>query len=1166
MKKKSTNLSTIVLDTGSLPDPADGNAQPKSPRRNAPMPLIKRFQHSLEPDMIFGWKPRNSKCTSQQAKKGKMSKLKKKKFKKELSKIHSQSISPIKIGQNSSRNDQMAPNPTQETTFQKPSELSDYGSRPSIFVKQQRRELNTISPARTRREESFEEVQKMKKIPPTLQGLLEALHVKHEGEIYKFIEKHSEYEFKATDIKYKIPYLDAIRSYSDNYKNAVYLIDYKDVNKIKPRDPVFDIISRECLSLSKKGKLIYAGKDPYNLKMIQSIPEVKKVKCSNMKLNLKSNDQETVEHKLEFDANFECGNLHSAIKMTDTEYHLFIYPDTNTSGHTQWFYFKVSGMKKNTEYTFKIMNLSKKHSAFQKGMNPCVFSTKTWNVHGVGWDITETYNVNYCSNPFNSVIQSTIKKKYDAKFQNEDSREKSKKKHKSMLNPYSKKLYALRFSYKPKFGEDEVFIAFSIPYSYSQCQYFLKEVVEKMPEIKSKKINYSRKELCKTLGGRKVDIIKITNPSKKRTKKQSIVIMARCHPGETVGSFVMEGVLKGLCSKNFFSDYLRDKCVFYIIPMFNPDGVFCGNNRTSLAGVDLNRRWTKPDKVMEAEVFYLKSMILALGKEEVSIFVDLHGHSKKNNSFIYGNTYKRVQEKGNFWQVRFLAKILNKIAPMFAYDSCAFSNQKSKNSTARAVIGKDIGILNCFTLESSFHAFRYFNMCNKCFVLCKYSISDYHAMGDYLCKGIYGTLRAFLDTEDCIEYNPNIAKTNTEVADNPSAVNSLAKKAHQEILDCTEAKVKMKQKKKKSTKATIKVNNQRPRRVKAIKTEAEANAKASSSMSRRSKQDSTKERVVIHLDPQQQKEEQLFSKYDFSSSLLGQYTEQLEQKVNKFVEESKNNEKLSRAYQVVDEDEEEYTDIDEQSDEEDSNSEPSEDNLSEDELQECYQKIKKSRENYYKNAKLRIFSFSKQNYSLPKIKENFTIDIPPSSSAYTMSEKGRIFREPKKMELYKFSLNPNGKAINSFDHPTSPKTSETISGPPMTTKHSQFKVKMGKYSTLKNPMYKKTNKDIRKEKFTMYHARIASKLPELSPNVISSFVSRSNGSERSINKRFSKRHPMTHLDRFEANRSATQTSEERIFPNFQYRNSPLSFGVKRVSNVISNTKRDEILKRFIGKH
>lgn len=30
--------------------------------------------------------------------------------------------------------------------------------------------------------------------------------------------------------------------------------------------------------------------------------------------------------------------------------------------------------------------------------------------------------------------------------------------------------------------------------------------------------------------------------------------------------------------------------------MLNPDGVIHGNYRTSLIGVDLNRRWDKPDK------------------------------------------------------------------------------------------------------------------------------------------------------------------------------------------------------------------------------------------------------------------------------------------------------------------------------------------------------------------------------------------------------------------------------------------------------------------------------------------------------------------------------------------------------------------------------------------
>ena len=33
--------------------------------------------------------------------------------------------------------------------------------------------------------------------------------------------------------------------------------------------------------------------------------------------------------------------------------------DTNTRGHQQWFYFRVKGGRKNTTYTFNIMNFTK---------------------------------------------------------------------------------------------------------------------------------------------------------------------------------------------------------------------------------------------------------------------------------------------------------------------------------------------------------------------------------------------------------------------------------------------------------------------------------------------------------------------------------------------------------------------------------------------------------------------------------------------------------------------------------------------------------------------------------------------------------------------------------------------------------------------------------------
>lgn len=73
--------------------------------------------------------------------------------------------------------------------------------------------------------------------------------------------------------------------------------------------------------------------------------------------------------------------------------------------------------------------------------------------------------------------------------------------------------------------------------------------------------------------------------------------MARQHPGEITGSYMVEGVMDFLTSSCEEARFLREKCIFKIVPMVNVDGVIHGNNRCSLLGVDLNRRWRQPDKV-----------------------------------------------------------------------------------------------------------------------------------------------------------------------------------------------------------------------------------------------------------------------------------------------------------------------------------------------------------------------------------------------------------------------------------------------------------------------------------------------------------------------------------------------------------------------------------------
>ncbi len=123
----------------------------------------------------------------------------------------------------------------------------------------------------------------------------------------------------------------------------------------------------------------------------------------------------------------------------------------------------------------------------------------------------------------------------------------------------------------------------------------------------------------------------------------------------------------------------------------NPDGVAVGNYRNSLAGVDLNRQWINPEPEFHSEVYGVKNMIQQIKDEEkrkIWIFCDLHGHSKKKNSFFYGcNT----AANGGFLSqaiVRLLPRIIAQKTHMFNYKDCRFRVEPYKIGTARIVAWK----------------------------------------------------------------------------------------------------------------------------------------------------------------------------------------------------------------------------------------------------------------------------------------------------------------------------------------------------------------------------------------------------------------------------------------------------------------------------------------------
>jgi len=127
--------------------------------------------------------------------------------------------------------------------------------------------------------------------------------------------------------------------------------------------------------------------------------------------------------------------------------------------------------------------------------------------------------------------------------------------------------------------------------------------------------------------------------SQSSLEKKGVLISARVHPGESNASWMMKGLVDFLVSNTPEARVLREKFVFKIVPMINPDGVINGNYRCSLSGCDLNRRYKAPSKVFHPVIFSIKRMVRSFAKEkEFALFCDFHGHSRRKSIFMYGNS------------------------------------------------------------------------------------------------------------------------------------------------------------------------------------------------------------------------------------------------------------------------------------------------------------------------------------------------------------------------------------------------------------------------------------------------------------------------------------------------------------------------------------------------
>jgi murein tripeptide amidase MpaA len=151
--------------------------------------------------------------------------------------------------------------------------------------------------------------------------------------------------------------------------------------------------------------------------------------------------------------------------------------------------------------------------------------------------------------------------------------------------------------------EETYYFAFSYPYSLEESLKASQRMLKKYQD--SKTIYFHKEILTLSLENRPMELLTITGKDDKimtereklieglfpyhdgenemrpfLTNKPTVFLTARVHPGETPASYVLNGILNFILNeKSELAKILRDRFVFKVIPILNPDGVYRGYYR-----------------------------------------------------------------------------------------------------------------------------------------------------------------------------------------------------------------------------------------------------------------------------------------------------------------------------------------------------------------------------------------------------------------------------------------------------------------------------------------------------------------------------------------------------------------------------------------------------------
>ncbi len=179
---------------------------------------------------------------------------------------------------------------------------------------------------------------------------------------------------------------------------------------------------------------------------------------------------------------------------------------------------------------------------------------------------------------------------------------------------------------------DRIWIAHIPPYNHSR----LLRLLEQLNRAACARVEV----IGKTVQGRDLHLITVTNFDKPDEGKKTVWLQARQHAWEAGTSYVMEGALRFIASDDPRAHELRDKVVFKFTPMMDPDGCATGKVRFNANGYDVNRHWDEVDlrskEFLERmpEIWYVKKAILGCVDSGRRIDLMLNLHNTETSEYM----------------------------------------------------------------------------------------------------------------------------------------------------------------------------------------------------------------------------------------------------------------------------------------------------------------------------------------------------------------------------------------------------------------------------------------------------------------------------------------------------------------------------------------------------